>query len=846
MVGNRDFQRAVEDGRRNQEVKVLIQNWCGYARIEKFGGTGMIEKMTGFPIGNHSMGCDHAPPARMATWLLEDAALDFYDHNCVGCKLRHPLRLPNLVQVVLERDRKKAEWEADKTRTAKALNDAFDSRQRIRDELRLDATAPVAALIEDIQLLDQKRTQDAAEKILATASLAPEVFTGALVEHLFNLVEASESWASDTALRCLNLLSADYDRLVACAMHRISSGSDLAIAGEILVSHLNLVKEGQVGAAVKSLCFYAAPPRNQFDFSEPERHPEPLQALAVMFAKPVEKALDTLIGSRVAKDVSVAARVMHLLYVDVTFPVGLVRGLAAKLARIDILLDSDRDSEIDGIAQDLSRALVSAFQADDQQVDTLLANYYASASSIGEARIAGVYSDLLRLPQSRFDSEEPILNLKPYGTALRRILQWASVSQNTEVLKEVHEALRHFPDQLAPVVSEQIEFLLGTAALVDQALQNLMDSKVAPEDANNLLAHLERDSRIQQVAGLRAAILEWVSSAAAVNSIAADNFISFINSDVPWPEQFRSALVKALPPLMKTGASVNAVLPYLYGALVGESALVRMAGARALQDLRSSRVKDLPSLVHDAFLLLLADPIKGVHQSAVNTLARISLPEEYGRQINLRLLNIFEAYSQSIGEDAEFLVTCVDLLVSRLHEDVSALAKWGPIFVAVLLNLDAATVLRRSHLWMLKRLIHIEGFPDLLLRLLQYAREVEHHDEELVTLLRELPESGVQIIQDKLANFCQDLAFGRVLGAACIEVLTAADAWDTAVEVANQSHQSLGDSVQMKVRKQYAELTLLGTKLEQHLAKGAVPEALECSDKWHGVLREIQKSRGTE
>ena len=58
MVGNRDFQRALEDGRRNQEVKVLIQNWCGHARIEKFGGTGMIEQMTGFPIGNHSMGCE--------------------------------------------------------------------------------------------------------------------------------------------------------------------------------------------------------------------------------------------------------------------------------------------------------------------------------------------------------------------------------------------------------------------------------------------------------------------------------------------------------------------------------------------------------------------------------------------------------------------------------------------------------------------------------------------------------------------------------------------------------------------------------------------------------------------
>src|SRR6185369_17361077 len=100
MSGERDYQRTVEVGRRNQEVKVLIQNWCGHARIEKAGGTGMIEVATGFPIGHHSMACDHAPAGGFATWRLEDAALDFYDRNCVSCRVRQPLRLPNLVELV--------------------------------------------------------------------------------------------------------------------------------------------------------------------------------------------------------------------------------------------------------------------------------------------------------------------------------------------------------------------------------------------------------------------------------------------------------------------------------------------------------------------------------------------------------------------------------------------------------------------------------------------------------------------------------------------------------------------------------------------------------------------------
>jgi hypothetical protein len=83
-----DIQRAVDDGKRNLEAKELIQNWCGHARVEKFGGTGLIEMETGLPIGPHSMVCDHAPAGGVATWLLEESAIHFHDSHCVGCSKR--------------------------------------------------------------------------------------------------------------------------------------------------------------------------------------------------------------------------------------------------------------------------------------------------------------------------------------------------------------------------------------------------------------------------------------------------------------------------------------------------------------------------------------------------------------------------------------------------------------------------------------------------------------------------------------------------------------------------------------------------------------------------------------
>ncbi|MGU2444172.1 hypothetical protein ACTXHA_27545 [Burkholderia cenocepacia] len=139
----------MEVGQRNQEVKILIQNWCGHARIEKAGGTGMIEAATGFPIGHHSMACDHAPAGGIATWYLEEAALAFYDRNCINCTVRQPLRFPNLVELVGRRDQQVAAMVAHQERQEKKLRDEFDFRQKVRAALQANAVVPVVSLIED-------------------------------------------------------------------------------------------------------------------------------------------------------------------------------------------------------------------------------------------------------------------------------------------------------------------------------------------------------------------------------------------------------------------------------------------------------------------------------------------------------------------------------------------------------------------------------------------------------------------------------------------------------------------------------------------------------------------------
>ncbi|VVE15823.1 hypothetical protein PCO31110_02911 [Pandoraea communis] len=848
MVSERDYLRTVEVGQRNQEVKVLIQNWCGHARIKKTGGVGMIEAATGFPIGHHSMACDHAPADGFATWHLEEAALAFYDRNCVNCTVRQPLRFPNIAELVSRRDQQVAARVADQERQEKKLRDEFDSRQKVRSALQASAAVPVASLIEDLQALDQTRTESASEKIIATAHLAPEVFVDDVVNHLFHLIESNESWAIETALSCLRIVSQDHKRQVSCAMQCLSRECNIETAAEVLVAHLDLVDASQVQTAVKSLCLLAAPQRSDFYFSEPEKRPKALQALVSRFPDAAEKALDSLVASHSGFIVETAARAIPLAYRGNAYPLSLVRSLAAKLARVDSLVDIDSDSEMREVVHELERALVYAMLADDQQVDTLLVNYYQGASSAGEGRIAGVYSTLLRLPGSRFESVDVISNLRPYGTALRRLLTWVAATQNHDVMQETHEALRHFPEQLTQVACDQMELLLGTAALLDQALTDITNSpaQVSSDEASAFLAQMDRHNRRQQLAGLRSAMLEWASSAATESTTAAGKFIDFIASDIQWPEQFRSALIKALPPLMHTAASTNAVLPFLYGAMVGESALVRMAAAQALRELRHSRVSDLPSLVHDAFLLLLSDPIIGVHQSAVEALERISFPAEYEDRITERLMVIFWAYAQGDREHDSFLVTCIELLVGRLHEKPRFAGVWGPVFVAVLMKVDVAIVLRNSHSWMLTRLVPIKGFPDLLLRLLQSEEHHETYDDQLVSLLRELPKGDLLGMQASLVTLCEQRPDDWVLSAACIEVLSVVGAWDVAAKIASHSHRVLPDTTRMLVRKQYAQLSVLEIEFERHLAAENHADALKCASQWRQIFQGAKRGRGDE
>ena len=70
----------------------------------------------------------------MFSWLLEDAAYDFYVSNCKGCDKRVPVGLPNIIEFVGPRE------QADEQRKLQRQSE-LEKRQREQAARREERTA---------------------------------------------------------------------------------------------------------------------------------------------------------------------------------------------------------------------------------------------------------------------------------------------------------------------------------------------------------------------------------------------------------------------------------------------------------------------------------------------------------------------------------------------------------------------------------------------------------------------------------------------------------------------------------------------------------------------------------
>lgn len=375
MISDERIQQTVRTGEKNKETAVLVHNWCGHARVKRMPGRGMIEEIYKVPIGHMGMECAHAPAGGSFCWELADAALQFHDANCVGCVHRKPVNLPNLSQLVAERDAKRAAKKLENDRLDREEEDALAQREAKRALVRA-ALDPVAATNLDLlSELDKDGDRAIADKLAEVASLAPETFPAPLVEYLFTALDQRIARLQEAALLVLaRLPGIDGARLVNAALDVVARNSGGPPAAHIIETYAEFADPAHIEPAVPNLVSVATPGHEPF-FHHKTLIEEPLLSVYRHRPDAVRSGLKRLLERTEAFPAGLGARGLVLLIDhDPKLAGFMTDALLAKLARAKYLLQGDDDG-VKGTLTDIRDVAVLAFHAAPEAVDTSIQQY---------------------------------------------------------------------------------------------------------------------------------------------------------------------------------------------------------------------------------------------------------------------------------------------------------------------------------------------------------------------------------------------------------------------------------------------------------------------------------------
>lgn len=740
MTSDRDLEAAAEMGRKNSRTLALAKNWCAHIRMTRFGGGGLIEQMTGDPIGHLGLECDHAGRDGMSCWDLADAAIDFYDRHCSVCTVRKPVGLPNLSELIGERDRQAAERAREAQRLVAEAEAALAERQQRRDRLKSGLSTLGATILEDIGVFDADRSDANFKRLTESARLAPEHFPPALTDYVLDLARA-EAWFRPAALAMLRHVGAPPRSLVDIACKTLGASADLASA--ILLDHVELLTPDDLRAVVPRAVDRANPDRSRSYGASPE--PQPALLLGLYKAHP-EGVIDVLkaeLGERARHRVERAARGFRAIQKVLPAAAdGAARDLVSAYVRAHLLID-DLDERHERLAR-VSEVISGVFRNAPEATDVLIQKFMQGADARSRARALSLYSKVVR---RRDFSDRDTPPTEAERLAFRRLLWAATTETDDDALRPVQEVFRHHARGLDALAEPELDGLIGAALVMDDRLGAL---EKEPTQADNWLAVMERGNRRAALIGLMSTFLELAARTAADDEALIDALLETLEAIPETRELLRAEAIGALAGLTRSLTGLSRYLSQLYYGLVGASVAGRASAAAALAEVHRENRKNIPPMVFEAFTYLLWDQYVAVHKAAVRALDRFSLPESLRPEAANAVLTILAAY-RGKGDD-QFLLSCVERL-----------ARWRDVFgdrVGPLRRLLVDTAMEIDPLYLRSSLTSLAhalaeepSFALLVIRMLpEFVDDTHHRDDDCRHVLALLPDASVQLHGDRFVE----------------------------------------------------------------------------------------------
>jgi hypothetical protein len=829
------YKNAVEAGQRNLRATKLLSNWCFHAELVRSPGRGMIEAVTGLPIGHMGVECKFSKKNSMHCWLLEDSAYDFYLSNCKDCKERVPVGIPNIMDFIGPREkaaeqRKSAREKEERDRKQKQTG-RQQERAKLRYELSMDETF-VLDLLDELDKEDIARDDPRLEQL---ANLAPETFTRKVIEHLLPAVLHENLPYSIPAAKALLRAPLEPDEKLSVAVRLVSNYDKSPTAIDVVLGHAEKLSQNDLKRILHRFVSMALgpPPSMHLGWGKPiSLDAEPIHSLFQKRRADICAEVDALLSDASPEKVGAAAKI--ILATDYgELLLKHTRSIIAKLMRRRALLPGEgRDSSVLYYLREAASKCLERFP---EETDKIIQLFLADNDNIGRKEAHRIYRSVLK---HNYREKAQIGTVQ--RIAFRRLL-WAAVERPENGMDDAGQFLRHSWDEFAQLAVEHFDDLIGAAATLSEKYEKV-DAECPLELTDNGLAQMEKSNKHTAIDNLQGALIEW--AAVGAKSKGREGIEEFLELYRKLPEnqtQMRGNMIAHVSKLLTGVESLTIVLSDWYRALFDVSTVVRARAVQAWENVPYDLVKNFPDLFFEAFSILLNDPYVIVHRAAVHSLRRRSFPEEKRGLIKHGLWSLIIYYSQE-GKKEDFVIDCIDALAFLCLSPEERKGKLGILLSGILLSLEGSALYHavdRLHYG-----FHdVPGFAKVAMKSIQddYTRSISIDD--CASAILGAPNIELQSCVDDIKKAFEALKPFRPEG--FYEALLYAAALTKAGNHAEASacFRKLVASIPVEDRnKQWRlEAALIGVASEIENAIGGRDTIVELIEKWKSLLSDLEK-----
>lgn len=838
MVDDDRIAELVEQGRQNERVLQLAHNWCAHLETERWGGVGLVEQMHDLPISARRFKCQYAEDDGVITQNVKKAVLRFYDRNCQGCQERQPVRTPNLLKLVQERDRERQRQKRLKEEAERRRQRKFEERDEKRAELIDDVDNVTRDVINLIRKLDREGGRDVADRLVETAKASPELFGSDITELVLDVGAAGGAVKAEAALEVLKTIDADDDQLAQLSVAALERGDAMRTAGPILVERLDHVEDEELADALPALIALAAPPRRIISGPMKPADPRPL-----ILAYSAQPKVTTEVLKRGLRSDSVFARREACYAARTLFHIDepIIEKLAEDVVRVLFLPDNYRE-----IARSAAtKALAAAFRYRPEAIDSLLDTMGEHATNEEEARLFKVVDVLLRDPPREDKESVPV---EARRVAMGRIVSALSDTTNPDRLRQAQRTLGSYIDYWPGTVTEFSEELVGALLIQTEAANQDFEGISILDPESSVLEGLDQYNRSLAARNASSAIASKLGQlASSFPESTGEVLIDIYENIEEGREALRARIIEALGEMATRPALVQRVLPKIYGALVDRSQTVRAAGATAYGELVDKVSGELPNLLHESFLILFRDPYVIVHRSAVRAVRFNRLPDRLHPAVCNSLLTLIGVYATTHQEDA-FLGNAIDAYLQKVSYGEDLEVEEKVTLLGILGNMDpneAWDVIEHRH----RIFSGLPGYAGLLISIMMHDDTYSFHAAQPLSSLEDCDEEEVLRVREKLPEVARrvrkkvsgDLNEGDPTYR-FIQLLSNVGAWRVAGEVAQDHLNELEDGRWSRTRRLYMKGVLAAIRLEAAVKDGgnSVEQQLEVWEEvkaeYHGHL----------